>query len=258
MKILRATRNMTFMAVAVMALVAAGCGDDDKPPISDDAGIKVDMGSDMAPGGTAANTIVDVAAGNADFSTLVAAVQRAGLASTLSGTGPFTVFAPNNKAFTDSGITDVAAVPVDTLKQILLYHVISGSTVMAADVKAGAVDSAADLTFFIGTTGGVTLNGGNSVKGGANVSATDIKADNGVIHVIDRVILPPDIPTAAGYGGLTELVKAVGAAADITAGTSVLQALQGKGPFTVFAPTDAAFKDITVPTDTAVLRDVLL
>ena len=129
---------------------------------------------------------------------------------------------------------------------------------MASSVKAGPVDSAADLTFFIGTSGGVTINGGNAVTGGANVTSTDITASNGVIHVIDRVILPPDIPTAAVYGGLTELVKAVGAAADIPAGTSVLKALQGAGPFTVFAPTDDAFKAITAPSDTAVLRDVLL
>jgi transforming growth factor-beta-induced protein len=256
MKILKVTRNATLVAVATIALATAGCGDDDGLAPSTDAGVTDDMGSQ--PDGAVAQTIVDVAAGNPEFSTLVAAVTRAGLASTLAGTGSFTVFAPNNQAFKDSGITDVNAVPVDQLKQILLYHVISGAAVMSSSVKAGPVDSAADLTFFIGTSGGVTINGGNSVTGGADVTSTDITASNGVIHVIDRVILPPDIPTAAGYGGLTELVKAVGAAADISAGTSVLKALQGKGPFTVFAPTDDAFKAITSPSDTAVLRDVLL
>ena len=256
MKILNVTRNTTLSAIACLALVAAGCGDDDENAIFNDSGVSDDMGSQ--PDGAVATTIVDVASGNAEFSTLVDAVKRAGLVSTLSGAGPFTVFAPNNQAFKDSGITDVNAVPVAQLKQILLYHVISGSAIMASGVKAGAVDSAADLTFFIGTTGGVTLNGGNAVTGGANITSTDITASNGVIHVIDRVILPPDIPTAAGYGGLTELVKAVGAAAEITAGTSVLKALQGTGPFTVFAPTNDAFKAITAPSDPAALRDVLL
>ena len=252
--------KVTVVAAAIVALggiTVSGCSDDTTPTY--DMGPGKDMGPDkMTPDQPpAAGTIVDVASKNSDFSTLVAAVARAGLVDTLKGAGPFTVFAPNNKAFADSGITDVNAVPVSDLKTILLYHVLAAK-VMAADVKDGPAKSAADLTFFIGTTGGVKLNGGNAIKGGANVIATDVMASNGVIHVIDRVILPPDIPTCATYGGLTELVKAVGAAAEISSGTSVLKALQGTGPFTVFAPTDAAFKAITPPTDAAVLRDVLL
>lgn len=265
------------LVAGMVVFLVAGCSDDDNPKNPDSA--LPDMGMDGTPpmeGGTmdvtppmeggvmdasgdgaVAGTIVDVAAGNADFSTLVAAVTRAGLVDTLKGTGPFTVFAPNNKAFTDSGITDVNSVPVDQLKTILLYHVVAGNVPSSA-VTAGPVDSAANLTIFIGTQGGVKLNGGNAVQGGANVTQTDITASNGVIHVIDRVILPPDIPTCATYGGLSELVTAVGAAAGLPGGTSVLDALKATGPFTVFAPTDAAFQAITAPSDSAVLRDVLL
>ena len=260
----RMRRTAAVAAVLGFVTVGASCSDDTQA-MSPDKGMTKDSGSDqktpdgmMKPDGSALGTIVDVAAGNPDFSTLVAALTKAGLVDTLKGAGPFTVFAPNNKAFTDSGITDLSAVPVDDLKKILLYHVLATKAI-AKDVKSGPVTSAADLTIFIGTPGGVELNGGNSVKGGAKVIATDVMASNGVIHVIDRVILPPDIPTCATYGGLKELVKAVGAAAEISAGTSVLKALQGPGPFTVFAPTDAAFKALSpAPTDPAVIRDVLL
>jgi transforming growth factor-beta-induced protein len=239
----RPKKNTTSVAVAFLAVVAVGCGD------SDDSGI---------PDPDRTSTIVDVASGSAEFSMLVDAATRAGLVSTLSGPGPFTVFAPTNQAFVASGITDVSAVPADQLKTILLYHVIAGAKVESSAVKAGPVLSAADLTFFIGTSGGVMLNGGNAIEGGANITTTDVMADNGVIHVIDRVILPPDILTAAAYGGLTELAGAVGAAADLPDGTPVATALQGDGPFTVFAPTNDAFKAITAPSDPAVLRDVLL
>lgn len=261
------TRTRTAVAAAALglfALGAAACSDDTQAP-TPDKGMAKDGGPDqlkpdgmMKPDGAALGTIVEVAAGNPDFSTLVAAVTKAGLVDTLKGAGPFTVFAPNNKAFTDSGITDLGAFSADDLKKILLYHVLA-TKALAKDVKAGAVTSAADLTIFIATPGGVELNGGNSVKGGAKVTATDVMASNGVIHVIDRVLLPPDLPTCATYGGLKELVKAVGAAAEISAGTSVLKALQGAGPFTVFAPTDAAFKALSpAPTDPALIRDVLL
>jgi transforming growth factor-beta-induced protein len=232
---------LVFLTSAAVALAACGSDDDGAVPTQSDP-----------------KNIVEVASSNADFSVLAQAVTRAGLAETLSGAGPFTVFAPTNQAFADSGITDLDALSTDQLKTVLLYHVISGAKVEASAVKAGPVDSAADLTFFIGTSGGVSLNGGSAIEGGANITATDVQASNGVIHAIDRVILPPDIPTAAQYGGLTELVKAVGAAADLPDGTPVLQALQGTGPFTVFAPTNEAFGAITAPSDAAALRDVLL
>lgn len=253
--------HKNLMTASAMALaLAIGCGDDDPSPTPNptDAGVvQNDGGPAATDGGVESQTIVDIAVGNEDFSTLVAAVTRADLAGVLAGDGPFTVFAPNNAAFEASGITDVEAIPVDDLRQILLYHVL-GANVPASEVTAGPVDSAASLTVFIGTEGGVTLNGGNAQTGGANVTATDISASNGVIHVIDRVILPPNIPTAAAYGGLTGLLDAVGAAANIDESTTVAAALSGDGPFTVFAPTNAAFAALSETPDADTLRDVVL
>lgn len=133
-------------------------------------------------------TIVDIAAGNKDFSTLVAAVKAAGLADVLAGKGPFTVFAPTNEAFAKlpAGTVETLLKPenVAKLKAILLYHVVSGS-VMAADVRTGAVASAGGEKLNLAAADGkVTVNGTNVVK-------ADIAASNGVIHVIDAVLLPP-------------------------------------------------------------------
>lgn len=136
---------------------------------------------------TSEKTIVGIAAGNEDFSTLVAAVQAAGLVETLSGDGPFTVFAPTNEAFAKlpEGTVESLLKPEnkEKLVAILTYHVVPGK-VMASDVKAGAVDTVngAKATIAVGD-GGVKIDE-------AKVVATDIAGSNGVIHVIDSVILP--------------------------------------------------------------------
>ncbi len=222
-------QNIAIGLLLTLAL-AAGCGDSNTSP-------NPDQGQ--------SNTIVDVAVGNDDFSILVAALTRADLVTTLQGAGPFTVFAPTNAAFEASGITlaDVESMDVDDLTQILLYHVISGASVGSSAVTAGPVDSAAEdttgtwnLSLILGTTGGVTINGGNTQTGGANVATADVAASNGVIHIIDRVLLPPTIADMTAYAGLTDLREAV-IAADLAT------TLSGAGPFTVFAPTNAAFPD---------------
>lgn len=137
----------------------------------------------------AAGTIVDVAAGNEDFATLVAAVQAAGLAETLSGDGPFTVFAPTNEAFAalPEGVLDKLLLPKnkDALTKILTYHVVAGE-VMAADVKPGEVPTVEGSSITITTDGGVKVDE-------ATVTATDVEASNGVIHVIDAVLVPEDV-----------------------------------------------------------------
>ena len=133
--------------------------------------------------------IVDIAAGNEDFSTLVAAVQAAGLVETLKSEGPFTVFAPTNDAFAKlpEGTVETLLKPEnkDQLVAVLTYHVLPGS-VAAADVL-GAKTSVATVQGqkikVDGTGGGVKVNN-------ANVTAADIVATNGVIHVIDTVLLP--------------------------------------------------------------------
>ena len=134
-------------------------------------------------------TIVDVAAGNEDFSTLVTLVQAAGLVDVLSGEGPFTVFAPTNEAFAalPASVVDYLLSDTELLTRILTYHVVPGA-VMAADVTA--LEDGTMVATVEGSEIVVGLNGGVRVDG-ANVIATDVMASNGVIHVIDSVILPP-------------------------------------------------------------------
>lgn len=190
------------------------------------------------PGRVAAQNIVDVAAGNENFSTLAAALGAAGLIETLQGPGPFTVFAPTNAAFAKlpAGTVDALLLPQnrDQLIAILTYHVVSGS------VPASTV---------VGLTGAETVNGqrvdimvhdGSVMVDGATVTATDIMASNGIIHVIDEVIIPADlniVETAQSAGTFQTLLAAATAA-------GFAGPLTGAGPLTVFAPTDAAFAEL--------------
>lgn len=175
MKVLR-TGAIVAAALAV-ALTLSACGSDSK------------TASDTMTEQKAVGTIVDVASADANFSTLVAAVSAAGLVETLSGTGPFTVFAPTNDAFAalPAGVLDALLLPENKalLAQILTYHVVSGM-VMAADVTDGDVATVEGQKIKLSTMGGVTVNG-------AKVVAADVAASNGVIHAIDAVILPPGV-----------------------------------------------------------------
>lgn len=167
---------------------------------------------------------------------LVAALSHAGLVSALQADGPFTVFAPTDDAFAAAGI-DLSTFDTDeenaTLSDILLYHVVSGA-VASSDVTDGMSAEALngdDLSF--------TVSDGSVMVNDATVTSADVMASNGIIHVIDKVLMPPadlgDIPTVAqGTGIHTSLVSAVVQA-------ELLTTLQGDGPFTVFAPTDDAF-----------------
>ena len=139
----------------------------------------------MSSAASAAGTIVEVASSNGSFKTLVAAVKAAGLADTLSGKGPFTVFAPTDAAFAKlpAGTVDALLKDIPKLKAILTYHVVSGS-VMAKDVKTGMVPTVNGQSLDVKADAkGVTVNG-------AKVTAVDVAASNGVIHVIDTVVLP--------------------------------------------------------------------
>ncbi|MEE4120505.1 MAG: fasciclin domain-containing protein [Paracoccaceae bacterium] len=129
--------------------------------------------------------IVDTAIAAGNFETLVAAVQAAGLVETLKGEGPFTVFAPTDEAFAalPEGTVEGLLEDTDTLTSILTYHVVPGA-VMSSDLSDGMeAETVQGQTVTIGTEGGVTVNG-------ANVVTADIEASNGVIHVIDAVIMP--------------------------------------------------------------------
>ena len=176
-------------AIAASMLVIAACGDDDSTSETTTTTTMEETTTTVAEVGT----IVEVAQGNADFSTLVAAITAAGLGDALSGEGPFTVFAPTNAAFEalPAGLLDKLLLPEnkDVLTAILTYHVVAGK-VMAADVTAGDVATLEGSTIALTTEGGVMVND-------ANVTATDVEASNGVIHVIDAVIVPPTVDLAA-------------------------------------------------------------
>jgi transforming growth factor-beta-induced protein len=209
-------------------------------------------------------SIVDIAVADGRFTTLVAALQAAELVDTLQGDGPFTVFAPTDEAFAALGDT-VATLLLPENKQqltdILLYHVVPGK-VMAADVvglDGQMVDTAlADKQLSVKVDmGSVYLN--ETVQ----VIITDIEASNGVIHVIDAVLLPPAelgtiVDIAVADGRFTTLVAALQAA-------ELVETLQGDGPFTVFAPTDEAFAalgdtvaTLLLPENKQQLTDILL
>ncbi|MFM2035785.1 MAG: hypothetical protein RL459_1050 [Pseudomonadota bacterium] len=131
-----------------------------------------------------AKDIVDTAVAAGSFKTLATALTAAGLIDTLKGKGPFTVFAPTDEAFAKVPKADLEALLKDKAKltAVLTYHVVAGK-VMAADVKAGKVKTVQGSELTVTTAGGVKVDG-------ANVVATDIAADNGVIHVIDSVVIP--------------------------------------------------------------------
>ena len=189
-------RKTLAIALAATALLVA-CGSDDDDTATTEAPATSEAPSTEAPMGTeapAAEDIVAIASANEDFSTLVAAVSAAGLVETLQGEGPFTVFAPTNAAFDalPAGLVDKLLMPEnkDVLVKILTYHVVSGA-IMAADVTAG------DVASVEGGMIAVTTNDGGVQVNGASVVSPDILASNGVIHVIDAVILPPDVDPAA-------------------------------------------------------------
>lgn len=228
-------------------LLTLACTTDETPVTTDDD-VVVD---ETVPGGDTDDVngdanIVELASDTPELSTLVDAVVAAGLDETLSSDGDFTVFAPTNEAFEALGV-DLDTLEPDVLAEILTYHVIAGARVDSGGIPAIA-DSVADYTLFFDTTDGVMVNN-------ATVIQADVEASNGIVHVVDTVLLPPTIVDAAVYGGLNELVGAVTAA-----DPAVVDLLSSPGDYTVFAPTDDAFADIAdvaSTLDQKALTDVL-
>lgn len=195
----------SFAVATALVLALSACGDDDEDDAADTTTEQTDAPDTSAPmtgettedtsGEAGAGTIVDVAAATPDLSTLVTAVQAAGLAETLSGEGPFTVFAPTNEAFAAIPADKLDAILADTelLTKILTYHVVSGEYPASAvaelpDVATGAAVPTVegqDVTIVAGADG-VRVNE-------ANVVQPDVEASNGVVHVIDAVLLPPGV-----------------------------------------------------------------
>jgi len=214
-----------------------------------------------------AKDIVDTAVADGRFTTLAAALQAAGLVDTLKGEGPFTVFAPTDDAFAKlpAGTLDELLKPENKQKltDILLYHVIGGKAMAADVVKLSAV------TTLLGKDVAIKQDMGSVYANDAKIIITDIETSNGVIHVIDSVLLPPAeeaamdkkdiVDTAVADGRFTTLAAALQAA-------GLVETLKGEGPFTVFAPTDDAFAalpagtvdSLLLPENKQKLTDILL
>lgn len=261
-------KSKVLYTVLVLSLVLAACAPQSTPTAAPEP---TAIPEPTAVPTEAPQTIVDIAVADGRFTTLVAAVQAAGLAETLSGEGPFTVFAPTDDAFAalPAGTLDELLKPENKqqLTDILLYHVIPGK-VMAADVTG--LNGQMTDTSLQGKQIGIKVDMGNVyLNENTKVIITDIEASNGVIHVIDTVLLPPTdeaamekldiVDTAVADGRFTTLVTAVQAA-------DLAETLKGEGPFTVFAPTDEAFAalpagtldSLLLPENKQQLTDILL
>jgi uncharacterized surface protein with fasciclin (FAS1) repeats len=192
---MKKAKTMTVLAgVAIAALALTGCAPAEEAvePV-ETSEVEETPTEEATEEAATPGTIVDVAVGAGTFNTLAAALTAAGLVETLQGDGPFTVFAPTDDAFAalPEGLLEALLLPenVGVLQAILTYHVVSG-TVLAADVTTGDVPTVEGSSIAVDTSMGVVLNGTS------NVTATDILASNGVIHVIDAVLLPPGVNPA--------------------------------------------------------------
>jgi transforming growth factor-beta-induced protein len=201
--------------------------------------------------------IVDTAVAAGSFKTLATALGAAGLVDALKGAGPFTVFAPTDEAFAalPAGTLDALLKDPKALGEVLKYHVVSGA------VKAADVVKLSEAKSLQGEPIAIKVDGSKVMVNGANVVSTDIETSNGIIHVIDAVILPPSmakaeekmeakdiVDTAVAAGSFKTLAAALGAA-------GLVDALKGEGPFTVFAPTDEAFAALPAGTVYGLLKD---
>lgn len=238
-------KNVIKLSLVLFAFIFASCGNDDDTVVVPDA----------------ATSITEFVATNSDYSALAAALERADLITTLSGDGPFTVFAPNNAAFAAflnaNGFASLEDVPVDVLRNTLLNHVVSGTN-NAADLATGYINSLATfgatdrtLSLYVDLTSGVKLNGISTVTG------ADIAATNGVIHAVDTVIAIPTVVTqATANPAFSTLVDALVTASDGTTDYVALLSGTTASPFTVFAPTNDAFSALLNTLGLSSLNDV--
>lgn len=213
--------------IALLAIFSVSCDNDDDKAVADE-------------------TITGLAVKSPNLSILVQALTRANLATTLQGSGSFTVFAPTDAAFTAflqaNNFANINQVPQDVLTRILLNHVVSGNF-RAANLQTGYIKTLATsatsgnntMSMFVNTASGVRLNGV------ASVTTPDVVASNGVIHIVDAVINLPTIVThATANPNFTSLVGALTGQGQ----PNFVEILSGAGPFTVFAPTNAAFTSL--------------
>jgi transforming growth factor-beta-induced protein len=255
--------SMFAMLLVTVSLVLAACGPAETP-----APTATSIPEATSSPEPMLNDIVDTAVADGRFTTLVAGLQAAELVDTLKGEGPFTVFAPTDEAFAalPAGTLDELLKPENkqSLTDILLYHVVPGN-VMAADVAAMT-----SATTALGEDVAIKVDMGDVYVNDAKVIVTDIQASNGIIHVLDAVIMPAMdeaiteenstiVDIAVADGRFTTLVAALEAA-------ELVETLNGEGPFTVFAPTDEAFAalpagtldSLLLPENKQQLTDILL
>jgi transforming growth factor-beta-induced protein len=255
-------KRSAILSLILVALVAAACGST-AATTSTTVTTAAPITTTTAAMETALADIVGVAAEAGSFSTLLTAVEAAGLVDTLQSDGPFTVFAPTDEAFASlpEGTLEALLADTDALSGVLLYHVVSGE-VLAADVIG--LESATSVQ---GEDIAITVNGESVKVNEANLVATDIGASNGVIHVIDQVILPPSMREAAEMGDIVQTAQAAGGFTTLLAAVEaagLVDTLRGDGPFTVFAPNDEAFAALPAGTlealldDTEALSEILL
>ena len=188
-------------------------------------------------------TIADIAASDAQFSTLVEALQRTNLVSVLDGAGQFTVFAPTNAAFQQLGV-DLSTLSDEALANILLYHVLA-APVSSGDIQEGQTYVTTAATASPGENALSMLvekgSSGVELNGQVNVTTADVTASNGIIHIVDAVLTPLDVVGhAVANENFSELVAALSAASG-----DLVTVLSGTGPFTVFAPLNSGFEAIS-------------
>jgi transforming growth factor-beta-induced protein len=231
-------RWTVLSAIFLASLVLAACAAPATPaPALAEPAVEPTAMPEEAP------SIVELAVSSGSFPTLVGALQATGLVEALEGEGPFTVFAPTEEAFAALPAGTLESLTPEQLADILLYHVVAGK-VMAADVVG--LDGQMVDTLLEGKQVAVSVEDGKVMINDAAVVTTDLEGSNGVIHVIDTVLLPPADEMADEMMGKTIADVAAGderfstlVGALVSAG--LVDALQGEGPFTVFAPTDDAF-----------------
>jgi transforming growth factor-beta-induced protein len=231
-------RWTVLSAIFLASLVLAACAAPATPaPAPAEPAVEPTAMPEEAP------SIVELAVSSGSFPTLVGALQATGLVEALEGEGPFTVFAPTEEAFAALPAGTLESLTPEQLADILLYHVVAGK-VMAADVVG--LDGQMVDTLLEGKQVAVSVEDGKVMINDAAVVTTDLEGSNGVIHVIDTVLLPPADEMADEMMGKTIADVAAGderfstlVGALVSAG--LVDALQGEGPFTVFAPTDDAF-----------------
>jgi transforming growth factor-beta-induced protein len=215
-------KSMLLVFMALALLTFAGCNDDDDNPTPEPT-----------------QDIVELAQATPDLSTLVAAIDAAGLTSTLKGPGPFTVFAPTNSAFEalPEGALETLLANPTVLADLLKYHVVSGN-IMSTDLSNGPVPTLLD-----GETIEVSVNGSVTLNGSATVTSADNEASNGVVHIIDEVLFPEGfelpkkniVEIASETSDLSILVEALSKFPDL------VEALSAEGTYTVFGPNNDAF-----------------